>query len=299
MVAKIYADLNYFIIEVVGDDTPDQDGKSQVLVEIMDATIGSERYKIKSPQIGDREFDLVDICDKNGIPYNLTTWTNFYRANTGNFNTTSGGSGVGFDYVADNYTDLITNVAPTATENELAIVYNSQGVWLINRKLKGVYIYQSGSWEYANQEMQNYLQTALQPGDDVSTLTNDAGFITASTAPVQSVTGDGVGGTSQDVVLTFPDADEIDDSLTANKWVKKLYIDLDSSEGSVTRTVSGGRTTFTINHNFGTQDVFDRIYRISDGRRLNWRIETTTNNDLEASRAGNVADGVFRILIHT
>jgi len=190
-------------------------------------------------------------------------------------------------------------VAPTALEGELAIVYNSQGVWLINRKLKGVYIYQSGSWEYANQEMQNYLQTALQPGDNVSLLVNDAGYLTAATAPVQSVTGDGVGGTSQNVVLSFPDADQVDDSGTSNKWVQKLYVDLDSSESSVTRTFAGGRTTFTINHNFGTQDVFDRLYRISDGRRFNWRVETTTNNNLEASRAGNVADGVFRILIHT
>ena len=36
---------------------------------------------------------------------------------------------------------------------------------------------------------------------------------------VNSVTGDGVGGTASNVVLTFPDADEVDDSLTTNKFV--------------------------------------------------------------------------------
>jgi len=36
---------------------------------------------------------------------------------------------------------------------------------------------------------------------------------------VQSVTGDGVGGTATDVVLNFPDADQVDDSLTINKFV--------------------------------------------------------------------------------
>ena len=35
---------------------------------------------------------------------------------------------------------------------------------------------------------------------------------------VESVTGDGVGGTAQDVVLAFPDADEVDDSATTNKF---------------------------------------------------------------------------------
>jgi len=61
-------------------------------------------------------------------------------------------------YTADNYTDLIVNVAPVANEGELAFVYGAQGIWLINRKLKGVYVFQSGVWEYANQELQDKLQ---------------------------------------------------------------------------------------------------------------------------------------------
>lgn len=61
-------------------------------------------------------------------------------------------------YAAVNYTDLTLNVAPTANEGELAIVYESQGIWLINRKLKGIYIYQSGVWVYANQELQDKIQ---------------------------------------------------------------------------------------------------------------------------------------------
>jgi len=65
-----------------------------------------------------------------------------------------GGNFQKWKYTATNYTDLTTNVAPTATEGDLAMVYESQGVWLINRKLKGVYIYQSSVWVYANEELQ-------------------------------------------------------------------------------------------------------------------------------------------------
>jgi len=43
---------------------------------------------------------------------------------------------------------------------------------------------------------------------------------------VQSVIGDGVGGTSDNVVLFFPDADDIDDSSTANKFVTQAELDI-------------------------------------------------------------------------
>ena len=66
-----------------------------------------------------------------------------------------------FRYTATNYTDLTTVVATKANEGDLAIVYNSQGVWLINRKLKGVYMYQSTVWTYANQELQDILGAKL------------------------------------------------------------------------------------------------------------------------------------------
>jgi hypothetical protein len=53
--------------------------------------------------------------------------------------------------------------------------------------------------------------SAVQPGDNVSTLTNDAAYITSAGAPVQSVAGKtGV------VVL---DADDVDDTSTAHKFV--------------------------------------------------------------------------------
>ena len=71
----------------------------------------------------------------------------------------SGAGGLGFKFTATNYADLLTKLG--MAEGDLGIVYNSQGVWLVNRKLKGIYIYQSGAWEYANQELQDRLAAKI------------------------------------------------------------------------------------------------------------------------------------------
>lgn len=74
-------------------------------------------------------------------------------------------------------------------------------------------------------------------------------------------------------------------------------VNLDSAESTVTRAVAGGRTTFTVTHNLGSLDIKPEVFRLSDGRTIGWRIERTGINTVEASRAGNVANGLFRILI--
>jgi hypothetical protein len=98
-----------------------------------------------------------------------------------------------FDYTATNYTDLTTTVAPTATENSIAYVYNSQGTVDIDRKIRGIYVYQSSSWVYANQEIQNSTDTNRTTinnfisgiGDTVRT-TPLTGLSTASTTLITS-----------------------------------------------------------------------------------------------------------------
>jgi len=76
-----------------------------------------------------------------------------------------------------------------------------------------------------------------------------------------------------------------------------LNINLDDALSPVSRVFSGGRTTFTVTHNFNTLDLKPEVFRLSDGRTIGWRIERTTANTIEASRSGNVANGLFRILI--
>lgn len=79
--------------------------------------------------------------------------------------------------------------------------------------------------------------------------------------------------------------------------ISQFAVNLDSAEVTVTRAVVGGRTIFTVTHNLGSLDIKPQIFRLSDGRTVGWRIERTGINTVEASRAGNVANGLFRILI--
>jgi len=142
-------------------------------------------------------FEPITECqDENGLQFTKTTFVAWMRLNTG-FNLASGSGALPWLFSATNYTDLVTNVAPTANEGELAIVYNSQGVWLVNRKLKGVYIYQGGTWEFANQELQDKIKentveiTALEA--DVLTNTNNIALkrdLTAQKNSIESDSGD-------------------------------------------------------------------------------------------------------------
>jgi hypothetical protein len=181
-------------------------------------------------------------------------------------------------------------------------------------------------------DIKSKADSALQSGDNVSELVNDAGYVTSSGGLVDSVTGDGVDNTDPaNPVLSFPDADEVDDASTINKFVTTALIalinsalqngdnvtelindagyittsslppsfavDLDSAESSVTRVVAGGRTTFTVTHNLGTLDIKPVVFRLSDGRNIGWRVERTGVNTVDVSRNGNIADSLFRLVI--
>ena len=98
--------------------------------------------------------------------------------------------------------------------------------------------------------------------------------------------------------ITTNDIVELKSPYTAIGFgVLSFNVDLDSAESTVTRAFAGGRTTFTITHSLGTLDIKPEVFRLSDGRTIGWRIERTGINTIEASRNGNVADGLFRLII--
>lgn len=103
-------------------------------------------------------------------------------------------------------------------------------------------------------------------------------------------TSNGLTQTFQDASGTIALLSDITPSLTFN-------VDLDSAESSVARVFAGGRTTFTITHNLGTLDLKPQVFRLSDGRTIGFRVERTGINTIEVSRNGNIADGLFRLLI--
>jgi len=103
--------------------------------------------------IRDSGSTVVPINDLDTLFFELTTYF-FFRVTGGGSNSPAYEL---WKYNALNYTDLTTNVAPTADEGDIAYVQNSQGVWPVNRRIKGFYIYVSGVWEYGNQELQDQL----------------------------------------------------------------------------------------------------------------------------------------------
>ena len=158
MSIKVFKTNNYITVDIPGNIIPLSDHKFRVFINPIDTAAGS--YLIESEKIGRREVLLSELTNEAGTPYTLTTWTDFFTTNTGfDQGGASPPGSIPWNYTALNYDDLINNIAPTATEGELSIVYNSQGLWLINRKLKGIYIYQTSNWVYANQELQDRIQS--------------------------------------------------------------------------------------------------------------------------------------------
>lgn len=99
-----------------------------------------------------------------------------------------------------------------------------------------------------------------------------------------------------DYTQTHQDDDGI---IALTKDIPKAFfaVNLDSAESSISRVFAGGRTTFTVTHNLNTLDLKPEVFRLSDGRTMGWRTERTGVNTVEVSRTGNVANGLFRILI--
>ena len=116
--------------------------------------------------------------------------------------------------IASNDTDIATNVTNIATNtsaiSSLATVASTGDYTdLLNLPTLGTAAAEDIGF-FATSAQGLLADTATQPGDNISTLTNDAGYITAATAPVTSINA--LTGT---VVL---DADDIDDTATAHKF---------------------------------------------------------------------------------
>ena len=110
-------------------------------------------------------------------------------------------------------------------------------------------------------DVKSKAESAIQSGDNVSELVNDAGYVTSSS-------------------------------------LFNISLNLDDSLAEVTRVFAGGRTTFTITHNFNSKDFFGAVIRLSDDRIVGgWREENVTLNTVQLSRNGNIANGLFRFIV--
>ena len=79
--------------------------------------------------------------------------------------------------------------------------------------------------------------------------------------------------------------------------VAKFAVDLDSAEGTVTRTFAGGVTTFVVTHSLNTLDTQTQLRLISDGKQTQFEVESTSANTVTIRGNGSIADNTFRAVI--
>jgi hypothetical protein len=150
-----------------------------------------------------------------------------------------------------------------------------------------------GDGRYATAAQGSIADSALQNGDNVSELVNDAGYVTSSGGVVDSVTGDGVDNTDPaNPILSFPDADQIDDTSTTNKFVTSALILLINSAlqngDNVSELVNDAG--YITSENDTLQDVYSR------GSDVNI---DNTEGALKLSRGVGITDAAFNIVPST
>jgi hypothetical protein len=135
----------------------------------------------------------------------------------------------------------IINLNVNDSETRISALESSNSDWnsvsglseILNKPTLGTAA-ASNTGDFATSIQGDKADTALQSGDNVSTLTNDAGYLT--TAPVAPV--DSVNTQTGAVVL---DADDISDATTTNKFATQAQ--LDNADNALQSVVGGTNVT--------------------------------------------------------
>jgi hypothetical protein len=230
-------------------------------------------------------YPLADCVDSTLTSFTESSFLAFVRDNLG-FNAASGGSGA-IDGEVEYRADLPIVIGDPIV-GSIYIVEKNTTLFGFKTYQNGLYIRQTNTGSLSDWERMNVKTnftdsefSIINAADTTKKSVFDASTITTGTT--RTYTYPNKNG-------TFAMLSDIAPSLIFN-------VNLDDAESSVARVVSGGRTTFTITHNLNTLDLKPEVFRLSNGRTMGWRIERTGVNEVEASRSGNVANGLFRILI--
>jgi len=77
----------------------------------------------------------------------------------------------------------------------------------------------------------------------------------------------------------------------------KYAATLDSADANITRSFSGGVTTWVVTHGLSTSDTVSQIRRVSNDRLIRTEVENTSSATVSVRVNGNKSDGTFRIVI--
>jgi len=108
--------------------------------------------------------------------------------------------------------------------------------------------------------------TAVQPGANITVFVNNAGYVNAAgaaaAAPVQSVAGTAVGGTSANPIINIPDEDDITGNALYDATLTGTY-NLDLSTFTAFYGVLTGNTIITVSNTPASGDSFVRSLKIA------------------------------------
>lgn len=201
--------------------------------------------------------------------------------------------------ISTNATDIATNTGDIAT-NTSAIATNASDISTLQTDTTGNLtdtvtvhsdVTNAGSGQIITSSERTLLNSAVQPLDNVSVLTNDASYITSAQAPVQDVNG-----LTGNVTL---DADAIDDSTTTHKFTTAADITkLSGIEPNATADQTAAEIKTAYESNANTNEFSDaeqtKLAGIAAGAEVNVQADwNETNASLDSyiqNKPTSVAD---------
>jgi len=195
----------------------------------------------------------IDQLDSRGIDSDANIATNTTNISTNATNIASNDTDIATNVtnITSNDTDIATNVtsisANASAISSLATVASTGDYTdLLNLPTLGTAAAEDIGF-FATAAQGALADTATQPGDNISTLLNDANYITSSGAPVQSVN------TQTGAVVL--DADDIDDATTSHKFATQTQLDQISTNATDISTNSTDISTNATNIGTNTTNI--------------------------------------------
>ena len=232
----IYVDLNQTVIMIRGLVNYKISNDESLLTLRTEQSTNQVSYKLK----------IEDIVDSSDSPFaDIESLESFLSDNLGFSSGGGNGQGVTISQKAENYSSLVDG----SEIGDLAYVENSEGTsWLPSTVggtyyPAGIYVWNGNEWVSDRNAIVNQLEQTILNVDDLqqnklSVVITDGSLSGDGTlssplssigieSGVQSVGGQGVDNTDpSNPKITFPDADQVDDDSTNNKFITQNEKDL-------------------------------------------------------------------------
>ena len=179
---------------------------------ISDVSTNTAAIGTNSTDISTNSNDIAANTSAIGVnTADIAANTTDITTNSGDIATNASGIATNAAAISGNDTDIAANTSDIATNaGDISTLQTNTSGNLTDSVTVHSDVSNAGSGQIITGPERTLLNSAVQPLDNVSDLTNDASYITSAQAPVQDVNG-------QNGNVTL-DADDIDDTTTAHKF---------------------------------------------------------------------------------